>query len=135
MVCTGRALQWACWWAHSFMGRSAWRSRCGRPFCRSGLRVYIRQQHDRVHATSLAAVSTLTRIACCDASMPLELQALAAVAADDAGRLAVHEAGGVPLLIKLMDDGSPNMVRLWTDQVTSQFPVGLHLAVRHRHCC
>mmetsp|Transcript_14126 Transcript_14126/g.42637 ORF Transcript_14126/g.42637 Transcript_14126/m.42637 type:complete len:847 (+) Transcript_14126:158-2698(+) len=36
------------------------------------------------------------------------LQALAAVAADDPGRLAVHEAGGVPLLIKLMDDGSPN---------------------------
>lgn len=45
--------------------------------------------------------------ACC-----LSLQALAAVAADDAGRLAVHEAGGVPLLIKLMDDGAPDRVCL-----------------------
>lgn len=114
MVCTGRALRWACWWAHSFMGRSVWRSRCGRPSCRSGRRVWNNQQHDRVHATNLAAVSMLTGIACCNASIPLELQALAAVAADDAGRLAVHEAGGVPLLIKLMDDGSPNMVRLLT---------------------
>ncbi len=38
------------------------------------------------------------------------MQALAAVAADDAGRLAVQEAGGVPLLIKLMDDGPPEAV-------------------------
>lgn len=43
---------------------------------------------------------------CCSGSA----QALAAVAADDPGRLAVHEAGGVPLLIKLMDDGSPDLV-------------------------
>ena len=42
----------------------------------------------------------------------IHLQALAAVAADDAGRLAVQEAGGVPLLIKLMDDGSPDAVRI-----------------------
>ena len=77
--------------------------------------VYVRE--------TLAAVSMLILTACCNAgmlivtaccnpSMLLDLQALAAVAADDAGRLAVHEAGGVPLLIKLMDDGSPNMVRL-----------------------
>lgn len=39
------------------------------------------------------------------------LRALAAVAADDPGRLAVQEAGGVPLLIKLMDDGSPDAVQ------------------------
>ncbi len=32
------------------------------------------------------------------------------MAADDAGRLAVQEAGGVPLLIKLMDDGPPDAV-------------------------
>lgn len=38
------------------------------------------------------------------------LTSLAAVAADDPGRLAIHEAGGVPLLIKLMNDGSPEAV-------------------------
>ena len=56
------------------------------------------------------------------------------MAADDAGRLAVHEAGGVPLLIKLMDDGSPNMVRLLTVINRLQCLVRRHLAVRHRHC-
>ena len=38
------------------------------------------------------------------------LGALAAVARDDEGRLAIQEAGGVPLIIKLMD-GGPDMVR------------------------
>ena len=38
------------------------------------------------------------------------LGALAAVARDDEGRVAIQEAGGIPLIIKLMD-GGPDMVR------------------------
>ena len=38
------------------------------------------------------------------------LGALAAVARDDEGRIAIQEAGGIPLIIKLMD-GGPDMVR------------------------
>jgi len=37
------------------------------------------------------------------------LGALAAVARDDEGRIAIQEAGGIPLIIKLMD-GGPDMV-------------------------
>jgi len=38
------------------------------------------------------------------------LGALAAVARDDPGRIVIQEAGGVPLIIKLMD-GPPDVVR------------------------
>lgn len=39
------------------------------------------------------------------------LGALAAVARDDPGRIVIQEAGGVPLIIKLMD-GPPDVVRV-----------------------
>lgn len=47
------------------------------------------------------------------------LTALAAVAADDPGRLSIHEAGGITLLIKLMNDGSPEAMstQLATDVI------------------
>jgi hypothetical protein len=111
------------------MDRSVWRSRCERPFCRSA------RNSTMFIVECLAAVgmhmATMFPSRCQLAALPL--QALAAVAADDAGRLAVHEAGGVPLLIKLMDDGAPDMVRSPVFALLTSTVLCCNLLVCNRH--
>lgn len=54
------------------------------------------------------------------------LGALAAVARDDPGRIVIQEAGGVPLIIKLMD-GPPDVVRFTTPSAPR------HTHIHHHH--
>ena len=66
------------------------------------------------------------------------LGALAAVARDDEGRIAIQEAGGIPLIIKLMDGGPDMVPRHWRDEavqcqgyVWRRPDIGIRRAVLH----